>query len=65
MDMWAIGLVIIEILVGTDLTIPLVSLDDVEEMLDILEDIIDPATLRILKHLMIFESCIIAKDYIE
>ena len=44
MDMWAIGMVIIEILVGTDLTLPLLDMNTVEEMLDILEDTVDEGT---------------------
>ena len=65
MDFWAIGIVIIEIIAGTDVTLPLINMDNVEEMLDILEETIDEGTYRLLKYLLMCEPVITIDHYIN
>ena len=52
-DAWSIGIIILEVLVGTEVVIPLSSHEQIEKLMDCIEHYVDAPTIRIMKDLLI------------
>ena len=65
MDKWSVAQIITEILVGTELALPMLSFHWVEEMLDILEQYLDPGTYLLLQHLYTADDRIDVDKYVK
>ena len=63
-DRFAVGVIITEIIVGTDLVIPMNYEKRVEDMFAVLEDYLDDGTTLLLNHLLLSEKRITIKEYI-
>lgn len=65
LDNWSIGMVLLEILVGTEIVIMIKGTDCVEDILDILERYLDWGTLKLLEYLLLFRGAVDAATYIK
>ena len=63
--MWSIGMVMLEIILGPELTMSLRSYDDVEELLQTCEEYIDVKTYNVLEYMLFDLGVVDLKDYIR
>ena len=64
-DQWSIGMIVLEVLVGTEAVIPLSSVQEVEELLECVEEYVDAPTIRILKSLLIHSVVADVEGYVQ
>ena len=64
-DYWSIAIIILDILFGTEVVIPLFNHRQIVDLLDAIEDYVDPPTHRILKGLLVDDVEIDVEGYVQ
>ena len=64
-DCWSLGLVILEVIVGTELVAPAHDLEQVEELLDLCGPHLDAAVGTLLKDLILFGDVVKVKEMLQ